>query len=72
MMEPNMHEPIQMDIQELQPDEITLDKLIGTWKIFQLKRGHRFSVDDQMTAVLAAELAPKNTTKMMRLLLEFM
>lgn len=28
----------------------TLDKLIGTWSIFQLERGHRFSTDDIATA----------------------
>ena len=53
-----MSEPVQMDISELTEEDITLDKLIGNWKIYQLKRGHRFSVDDQMTAVIAAELVP--------------
>ena len=60
-----MQEPTQMNLNDLTEDEMTLDKLIGTWKIFQLKRGHRFSVDDQMTAVLASELAPKDTKKML-------
>ena len=53
-----MSEPVQMDISELIEEDITLDKLIGNWKIYQLKRGHRFSVDDQMTSVIAAELVP--------------
>ena len=34
------------------PDEedITLDRLAGTWRIYQLRRGHRFSTDDVLTA----------------------
>jgi tRNA1Val (adenine37-N6)-methyltransferase len=48
----------ELDINTLRPEEITLDKLVGKWSIHQLKRGHRFSVDDQLTALLAAELAP--------------
>jgi tRNA1Val (adenine37-N6)-methyltransferase len=57
-----MSEPIQMDIENLEEQDLTLDKLIGTWKIFQLKKGHRFSVDDQMTSVIAAELVPEAST----------
>ena len=51
-----------LDINTLTPEDITLDKLIGSWTIHQLKKGHRFSVDDQMTALLAAELAPQATS----------
>lgn len=36
----------------------TLDKLIGTWRIFQLERGHRFSTDDIATAWRAALARP--------------
>ncbi len=36
---------------ELQPtDEETLDALCGHFRIFQLKKGHRFSTDDVLTA----------------------
>jgi tRNA1(Val) A37 N6-methylase TrmN6 len=40
------------------PDEATFDRLAGEWRIWQLKRGHRFSADDMLTAWMAAELAP--------------
>jgi tRNA1Val (adenine37-N6)-methyltransferase len=36
----------------------SLDLLAGSWRIFQLKRGHRFSTDDLVTAWRAAENAP--------------
>ena len=36
----------------------TLDRICGDWHIFQLRGGHRFSVDDQLTAWLSARLAP--------------
>ena len=39
----------------------TLDRLVGDWRILQLKRGHRFSTDDLVTAWrahLAQPLAP--------------
>lgn len=39
------------------PEE-TLDHLAGTWRIFQLKRGHRFSTDDLATAWRAAQARP--------------
>ena len=48
----------ELNIHDLPPEAITLDKLVGSWRIYQLKKGHRFSVDDQLTALLAAELAP--------------
>jgi tRNA1(Val) A37 N6-methylase TrmN6 len=35
------------------PEE-TLDRLAGDWRIYQLKRGHRFSTDDLVTAWRAA------------------
>jgi len=31
--------------------EITVDPLIGGWRIRQLARGHRFSTDDLVTAI---------------------
>lgn len=38
--------------------EITWDKLIGSWRIHQLRRGHRFSTDDLLTAWLAGREYP--------------
>ncbi|MBI3927079.1 MAG: methyltransferase [Armatimonadetes bacterium] len=39
-------------------DGETLDRLAGDWRIFQLRRGHRFSTDDLMTAWTAARAQP--------------
>lgn len=39
----------------------TLDKLIGTWKVLQLARGHRFSTDDLVTAWRASLASPGAT-----------
>ena len=39
-------------------DSVTIDRLAGDWTIHQLKRGHRFSTDDLMTAWTAAHCAP--------------
>lgn len=36
----------------------TLDRLAGDWKILQLRRGHRFSTDDLLTAWLALRVRP--------------
>ena len=38
--------------------ETTLDRLAGDWKIWQLRRGHRFSSDDLFTAWLAGRECP--------------
>ena len=46
----------QMDLPG--PEEITLDRLTSRWSIHQLKRGHRFSSDDLLTAWLATEEVP--------------
>ncbi len=40
------------------PDE-TLDRLVGSWRIFQLKRGHRFSTDDLVCAWRASTWNPR-------------
>ncbi len=37
------------------PHEITLDVLAGSWRIYQLRRGHRFSADDLLTAWSAVQ-----------------
>lgn len=39
------------------PDE-TLDRLVGSWRLFQLRRGHRFSTDDLVTAWRGATALP--------------
>ncbi len=39
--------------------EETLDLLIGGWWVWQLKRGHRFSSDDCLTAWVAARSLPR-------------
>lgn len=45
------------------PDE-SFDRLIGDWRILQLKRGHRFSTDDLVTAWRASLWSP-NATKLL-------
>lgn len=45
----------------LEPDydgPVSLDRLAGDWKIYQLQRGHRFSADDMFTAWMATRVAP--------------
>lgn len=37
----------------------SLDRLVGDWRIFQLKRGHRFSTDDLLTAWKAQQVMPQ-------------
>ncbi len=36
----------------------TLDRLTGAWRILQLRRGHRFSTDDVLTAWTALQARP--------------
>jgi tRNA1(Val) A37 N6-methylase TrmN6 len=38
--------------------ETTIDRLVGEWQIVQLKKGHRFSTDDFLTAWLAIRAQP--------------
>ena len=38
--------------------DVSLDRLAGDWRVYQLKRGHRFSADDMFTAWMAANVAP--------------
>jgi tRNA1(Val) A37 N6-methylase TrmN6 len=40
----------------------TLDKLIGTWRVWQLRGGHRFSTDDLVTAWRATVASPDART----------
>ncbi|MCB9685115.1 MAG: methyltransferase [Alphaproteobacteria bacterium] len=37
----------------------TLDKLVGSWSVVQLQRGHRFSTDDVVTAWRARAAVPE-------------
>ena len=39
--------------------EETLDLLAGEWRVFQLRRGHRFSSDDLLTAWTAIRACPE-------------
>lgn len=39
--------------------EETLDRLVGDWWVWQLKRGHRFSSDDFLTAWAASGVRPQ-------------
>ncbi|MEZ4239289.1 MAG: methyltransferase [Myxococcota bacterium] len=40
-------------------DAQTVDKLIGTWRVVQLRKGHRFSTDDLVTAWRASRALPQ-------------
>ncbi len=40
-------------------EEQTLDPLVGTWDVFQLRRGHRGSTDDRLTAWRAVAHRPQ-------------
>lgn len=47
---------------QLTPSEDeSLDQLVGDWRIFQLRRGHRFSTDDLLTAWKASQVRPQAT-----------
>ena len=46
-----------LDINALSDTDITLDKINRDWSIFQLKKGHRYSTDDMMTAWMAHRVA---------------
>ena len=48
---------IDLNIEELQDSDITLDKINRDWSIYQLKKGHRYSTDDVMTAWVAHKVA---------------
>lgn len=44
------------------PPEETVDKLIGDWRVVQLRKGHRFSTDDLVTAWRASRVMPEART----------
>ncbi len=43
---------------DLQPDALTDDALAGDFRILQRRRGHRYSIDDVLTAYQAARITP--------------
>ena len=53
---------VEIDIDDLRPEDITLDQLTDTWNIHQLKKGHRFSADDIFTAYIASQHAVNPNT----------
>lgn len=44
-----------LDAPDVWPDDATRDRFVGDWAIYQRKRGHRTSTDDQLTAWVAIE-----------------
>jgi tRNA1(Val) A37 N6-methylase TrmN6 len=46
------------DAIHLQHDELTDDALAGDFRILQRRRGHRYSIDDVLTAYQAARISP--------------
>jgi tRNA1(Val) A37 N6-methylase TrmN6 len=48
-------------------EPLSLDRLAGSWFIYQLARGHRFSADDLLTAWVAAKEAPASGGKQLDL-----
>lgn len=48
---------IDLDIHSLTDADITLDKINRDWSIYQLKKGHRYSADDMLTAWMAHRVA---------------
>lgn len=48
-------------------EEITLDALSGDWKLFQRRRGHRYSTDDLLTAWYAIKKANGTPRRMLDL-----
>ncbi|NLE46807.1 MAG: methyltransferase, partial [Sandaracinaceae bacterium] len=43
---------------ELIQDELTDDALTGKFRVYQRRRGHRFSLDDLLVAAIALETRP--------------
>ncbi|MDP6933810.1 MAG: methyltransferase [Myxococcota bacterium] len=54
-----MTEPVEVGSgDELVESELTLDRLVGGWHLFQLQKGHRFSTDDMITAWAGVRARP--------------
>jgi tRNA1Val (adenine37-N6)-methyltransferase len=45
-------------MRELGHDHVTFSELAGGWRIYQLKRGHRWATDDLLTAWRAIDVCP--------------
>ncbi len=54
---PGPSAPGDLDASQRPDPGETLDCLAGHWKLFQLRRGHRYSTDDLLTAWYAAQVA---------------
>ena len=52
-----MTQPIDIDINALSDSDLTLDRINQDWSIYQLRKGHRYSTDDLMTAWVAWKVA---------------
>lgn len=52
-----VNQAVDIDINTLSESDITIDKINQDWSIHQLKRGHRYSTDDLMTAWVAWKVA---------------
>ncbi len=58
MDHPEGQRPRDMAALQPAPDE-TLNRLAGAWRVFQLRRGHRFATDDVLTAWTAVNALPE-------------
>lgn len=45
-------------LEEILGEPVTLDQIVGSWHIYQLRRGHRFSTDDLLVAWAAMVAQP--------------
>ena len=48
----------ELNIEDLNNGDLTLDALTADWNLYQLKKGHRFSADDLFTAFVAWQTVP--------------
>ena len=48
---------VDLHISEVPENEISVDKITTSWYIHQLKKGHKYSTDDLMTAWVANKVA---------------
>ena len=49
--------PVDIDINSLSDDDLSLDQINRDWSLYQLKKGHRYSTDDLLTAWMAYDVA---------------
>ena len=50
---------VHRHMKERKNQDITLDTLAGSWRLYQLRHGHRFSTDDLLTAWAALRAKPE-------------